>query len=338
MAEEGEKIVKDMHALVLGSNSFSGINMVRHLLKSNFSVVGVSRSDFPLQAFAPISSNEEGFEFLKLDLNQETAKICNLIEERRFDFIFNFASQSMVAESWDNPQHWYQTNVMATTRLYDHIAMSDNRPKKLIHVSTPEVYGSCSGAVKEEQQFNPSTPYAVSRAAADFHLRNLKRSYGLSYLITRASNVYGPFQQLYRLIPKAIHKFANDQSIELHGGGESVRNFIHINDVCDATLLLATNNTNFDEYHISGSEMHSIKEVVDLIAQEMHLPIGTYSKNVGERLGKDRLYYLSSDRIFEEFGWKTKVSLSEGLASTLSWYEDQRDELRGFKSEYIHKR
>ena len=119
MAEEGEKIVKDMHALVLGSNSFSGINMVRHLLKSNFSVVGVSRSDFPLQAFAPISSNEEGFEFLKLDLNQETAKICNLIEERRFDFIFNFASQSMVAESWDNPQHWYQTNVMATTRLYD---------------------------------------------------------------------------------------------------------------------------------------------------------------------------------------------------------------------------
>ena len=181
-------------------------------------------------------------------------------------------------------------------------------------------------------------PYAVSRAAADFHLRNLKRSYDLPCLITRASNVYGPCQQLYRLIPKAIHRFSNGQSIELHGGGESVRNFIHIDDVCEATLLLATNDTKFDEYHISGSEMHSIKEVVDLIARKMDQPSGTYSKNVGERLGKDKLYYLSSDRIFDEFGWKTRLRFSEGLESTLSWYNDQGDSFRGVQAEYIHKK
>jgi dTDP-glucose 4,6-dehydratase len=253
---------------VVGSNSFSGLNFCRYLLAQGHEVLGISRSPIKASGFNPIGAEEKKFTFIQADLNSDQELIVKAIRNSGVTQLVNFAAQSMVAESWEKPEHWYTTNIISTSRFYDILAR-EGTLEKLVHISTPEVYGSCSGVVTESQAFNPSTPYAVSRAAGDFHLRNLGRVYDFNYVLTRASNVYGPYQDLYRLIPKAIQTFDRREVLPLHGGGTSKRNFIHIEDVSRATYLLLTSQTTAREYHISGDDIRPIREIVRLVAEHM---------------------------------------------------------------------
>ena len=144
----------------------------------------------------------------------------------------------MVAQSWLYPEHWYQTNVVANVRFHDRLR---GRAGCASTFMSPhfEVYGSTSGLIDETAPFNPSTPYAASRAACDLHLRTFLNQYKFPVAWTRAANVYGPGQQLYRIIPRTILSVRLGQKLSLHGGGHSVRSFIHIRDVADATLRIS---------------------------------------------------------------------------------------------------
>ena len=156
--------------IVIGSNSFSGSHFVDFALEQGIEVIGISRSPEPHPVFLPYKKKENApFRFYQLDLNRDLAAIMQIVEEFRPDYIVNFAAQSMVAESWQNPEHWFQTNVVATIKFHDKLRNCDFL-KKYVHVSTPEVYGTCQGLVAENTNYNPSTPYAVSRAAADMSL------------------------------------------------------------------------------------------------------------------------------------------------------------------------
>ena len=148
--------------VVLGSNSFSGATFVATALADGARVIGISRSPEPDEALLPYMwAPHERFTFHALDFNRDLDRIEALIREARPEYVVNFAAQSMVAQSWDNPEHWYQTNVVATARLVDRLRKMDFL-KKFVQISTPEVYGSTSGLVKETAPFHPSTPYAVS--------------------------------------------------------------------------------------------------------------------------------------------------------------------------------
>ncbi|MFC1644116.1 GDP-mannose 4,6-dehydratase, partial [Candidatus Omnitrophota bacterium] len=163
---------------VIGSNSFSGSNFVDYVLKEGAEVVGISRSPEPDCVFLPYKKRQNpGFSFYQFDLNHDLDKIVNVIRDFRPDYVINFAAQGMVAESWQHPEHWFQTNAVANVSLHDRLRKCDFL-KKYVHVSTPEVYGSCSGLVKENISYVPSTPYAVSRAAADMSLMSFYRTYG----------------------------------------------------------------------------------------------------------------------------------------------------------------
>src|SRR2546430_2709346 len=226
--------------LVLGSNSFSGASFVDFALSQGLEVVGASRSPEPHAAFLPYRWNgaaqrKDRFRFEQLDLNKDTDRIAALVESWRPDYVLNFAAQSMVAESWLYPEHWYQTNVVANVKLHEKLRRLDFI-RKYVHISTPEVYGSCQGLVTESAPFNPSTPYAASRAACDLHLMTFFRQYRFPVVFTRAANVYGPGQQLYRIIPRTVLSIRMGRKLPLHGGGHSVRSFIHIRDVADGTL------------------------------------------------------------------------------------------------------
>ena len=198
---------------VIGSNSFSGSSFVKHLCKQGHEVLGISRSPELHPVFLAYKGHQdESFSFHQLDLNQELDSVISTIGDFRPDYVVNFAAQGMVAQSWNKPGDWFQTNAVATVKLHDGLRKFDWL-KRYVHISTPEVYGSCEGMVQEDHPFSPSTPYAVSRAAADMSLLSFIKAYNFPVVFTRAANVFGEHQQLYRIIPRTILYFLTGKKL-----------------------------------------------------------------------------------------------------------------------------
>lgn len=326
-----EKIV------VIGSNSFSGAHFVDYALDKGAETIGISRSPELNSVFLPYKRKPaSSFRFYPLDLNHDLDEIMKIIQDFQSDYVVNFAAQSMVGESWQHPEHWFQTNTVATVKLHDQLRRCEFL-KKYVHISTPEVYGSCEGLVRENANYNPSTPYAVSRAAADMSLKTFFDAYNFPVVFTRAANVYGPGQQLYRIIPRAILYFMLGKKLQLHGGGYSVRSFIHIRDVADGTLRVAQIGKPGEIYHLSTTRSISIRSLVQMIAEQMELSFEDNIEDVGERLGKDAAYLLDSTKARETLGWKDQVSLEQGIEETIAWVKDNLEELKKQPFDYIHK-
>ena len=325
--------------LVIGSNSFSGSHFVKQLLEQEYEVIGVSRSEEPHEVFLPYKSlqpRKNSFQFKQIDLNHDLDQLLELIQLHKPEFIVNFAAQGMVSQSWDIPEHWYQTNVVAQVKLHDRLRQF-NFIKKYVHITTPEVYGSTEGWVRENFNFAPSTPYAVSRAACDMHLMSFFRAYDFPVVFTRAANVYGPGQQLYRIIIRSL-LFANTgRKLQLHGGGHSIRSFIHIDDVAEATRKIALQGVPGETYHISTRDMLTIRELVEKICEITATPFEELVEVTGERLGKDQTYLLDSSKVRKDLDWKDRITLDQGLRDTLTWVEEKIETLRQQRDSYIHK-
>jgi len=323
--------------IVIGSNSFSGAHFVDYALEQGLDVIGISRSPEPHSVFLPYKKRKDAhFRFFQCDLNDDLSEIMKIVEDFRPDYIVNFAAQSMVSESWQNPEHWFQTNVVATIKFHDKLRKCDFL-KKYIHVSTPEVYGACQGLLKENTNYNPSTPYAISRAATDMSLMSFQKAYHFPVAFTRAANVYGPGQQLYRIIPRTILFFLIGRRLQLHGGGTAVRSFIHIRDAADGTLRVARQSPPGEIYHFSTSQNISIRSLVEMIARHLNMDFDKYIEIVGERLGKDSAYLLDSCKAREKLGWKDQINLEQGIEETIAWVRDNLDILKQLPFDYIHK-
>jgi dTDP-glucose 4,6-dehydratase len=323
--------------IVIGSNSFSGAHFVDYALEQGANVIGISRSPEPHPVFLPYKKRQSpSFRFYQMDLNQDLPGIMKVSDEFKADYVINFAAQSMVAESWQNPEHWFQTNTVATIKLHDELRKRTYL-KKYVHISTPEVYGSCTGLVKENTNYQPSTPYAVSRAATDMSLMSFCKAYNFPVVFTRAANVYGAGQQLYRIIPRAILFFLTGKKLQLHGGGHSIRSFIHIRDVADGTLRVARQASPGEIYHFSTSRNISIRELVEMIASQLVLSFADNVEVVGERLGKDAAYLLDSANAREKLGWQDKITLEQGIEETIGWVRDNLEEIKKQPFDYIHK-
>ena len=325
--------------LVLGSNSFSATSFIDYLLSAGYKVIGVSRSEEVARVFRTYETNSKlaNFSFLQIDIKVGAKAVAKLVKENEIEYIFNFAAQSMVAQSWNNPEHWYQTNVVALAEL-GNLLIQEKSIKRFIQFTTPEVYGSTNGWLKEGFNFAPTTPYAVSRAAGDWHLKCLFDNYGLPIIFTRAANVYGPGQQLYRIIPRTIFSALTGQKLPLHGGGKSIRSFIHIDDVSSALEAIMNNGKNGDSYHISTISITSIFELVKTLANLLKIDVEELVERGPERPGKDFAYQLSSEKIRAELGWTDKIDLNVGLADTLKWAELHLDDLIKLPIDYEHKR
>jgi len=324
--------------LVVGSNSFSGASFVNHALIRGAKVFGLSRSKEPIDAFLPYKWRpHDRFGFRQLDLNKDLAEIMELIHLEKPEYIVNFAAQSMVGESWDNPVDWFMTNTVSTVRFHDELRKCDFL-EKYVHITTPEVYGSCSGFVDEDFPFNPSTPYAVSRAAADMSLKTFYDTYNFPVVSTRAANVYGPGQQLYRIIPRTILFILLGRKLQLHGGGVSTRSFIHIDDVSNATWSIMKNGRVGQTYHISTNEVISIYDLVHKICSKLGVEFDDCVEVVGERLGKDSAYHLSSEKLRAELDWADSLALDQGLDECIDWVKKNIEDLKNQPLDYIHKR
>lgn len=324
--------------VVIGSNSFSGSWFINHLLEKNCEVIGMSRSAELNPVFLPYKKqkNLSGFKFLNLDLNRDLNEIIRVISDFKPNFVVNFAAQGMVAQSWQKPEDWFMTNTLSNVKLHDQLRKFEFL-EKYVHISTPEVYGSSdSGVIKENTMYNPSTPYAVSRAAADLSLMSFVRAYNFPVVFTRSANVYGPCQQLYRIIPKAILCCLINKKLKLDGGGHSIRSFIHIEDVAEGTWIAMRDGKPGDIFHLATNESISIRNLVAKIIQTLELKFEDCVEVVGERLGKDSAYLLDTEKI-RSFGWRDKISLDQGLSDTILWVKENLEQLRTSPQEYIHK-
>lgn len=323
--------------LIIGSNSFSGATFADYSLTRGVKVIGTSRSAEPNDAFLPFKWNDhKNFTFHQLDLNRNLGELMELVGDIRPAYVVNFAAQSMVGESWENPGDWFMTNAVSTIKFHDQLRKC-NFLQRYVHVSTPEVYGSCAGFVGEDSAFNPTTPYAVSRAAADMSLRTFHSTYNFPVVTTRAANVYGPGQQLYRIIPRTILFILLGRKLQLHGGGVSTRSFIHMKDVCDATWRIMKDGENGRDYHISTNEVISIRSLVERICAKLNVSFDDHVEFVGDRIGKDSAYHLDSKKVRTELGWGDVISLEQGLDECIAWVKGNLETLKKQPLDYKHK-
>ena len=326
--------------LIIGSNSFSGSNIINLLLSKNHQVIGVSRSNEIEKEFLNYKQNKNirKFKFYKIDINKHSQriKLNDIILKFKPNIVINYSAQGMVEQSWINPEDWYQTNLVSQTIFYKNI-QKFRFINKIIHVTTPEVYGSNNQKIKENTKFNPSTPYAISRAAMDLHLLSLYKNFHLPIILTRTSNIYGPGQQLYRIIPKALMCSKKKIKLNLHGGGNSVRSFIFMDDVSEATYLLSQKGKIGETYHISNNEFISIKKLVLEISKMQNISFKKLCKKEADRIGKDKAYKLNFDKL-KKLNWKPKVKLRKGLLTTKRWMDNNLNILMKKELNYKHKK
>ena len=286
--------------VVIGSNSFSASYLIRHVMeRSSHKIIGISRSPQAspvLTAFSGHQSEEAIFDFHQLSINTQLGDIINLCDENEPEFIFNYAAQGEVRNSWNWPEQWYETNCMGVVKLTT-VLKSRSYLKKYVVSSTPEVYGSTGTKISESSKYSPSTPYAASKLAGDLYLEALYKRHDFPVVFTRAANLYGPHQQLYRIIPRTIIFAKLGRTITLHGGGKSRRAFIHASDAANATWKAAMMGGAGEVYHLSPEKnLRTIRSVVEAVLKQMGKPIEESIEVQEENYGQDDCFGLDAQK------------------------------------------
>jgi len=209
--------------------------------------------------------------------------------------------------------------------------------KRYVHISSPEVYGTCEGRVTESSPLNPSTPYAASKAAADLFLFTLAKNFQFPLVMVRSTNVYGAHQQLFKIIPRSIIYLKMGKKIPLHGGGVAVKSYIHIRDISRGERAAMEQGQSGKIYHFSPDAGVTVRDVVRMICECMNIDFEASTISVGERLGQDAAYIIDSTRARSEFGWSPKISLQEGISQVIDWVSQNWEEIIGQPLEYVHR-
>ena len=330
----------NMKIFIIGSNSFMGQSLINYIYNKNFSnidIVGISRStQSSLNLNSHKSFKKNTFKFFKINLNKDLKKLISILKKEKPNIIYNFAAQSIVQNSWDTPLDWYKTNLLSNIKLLDYLKNVDYLDK-YIQSSTPEVYGSTKNKITESFNYFPSTPYASSKASIDMYLKNLFDNYKFPVLFTRASNIYGPGQKIYKLIPKTLISIMLRKKIKLDGGGLSNRSFIYSDDVSSALMEIKRKGKLGEIYHITNEKMYKIKDIVKIICKNMDVEFNDFTKIGSERLGKDFSYDMSSKKL-NKIGWKPKTNIFFGIDQTKKWILNNFEKLKKSKLIYQHKK
>lgn len=323
---------------ILGSNCFSASCLVDLLLEdpSNY-VVGISRSPEKSALYLPYKSHDtKNFRFYQVDMVRQPAELISLIDEIQPDYIINFAALSEVYQSHETPVEYFNINTLAVVNLCHQLRNKDYL-KCYVHTSSAEIYGPCEKPVTESAPLNTSTPYAVSKAAADYYLLTLHKHFGFPVIIIRSTNVYGKHQQLFKIIPRTVIYLKKGQKIELHGGGKVSRHFIHIRDVERGVIKAMQYGKPGNIYNFDTEFNHSIADVVRMICQQMGYDFKASTVAVEGRPGQDSQYQLDYSKAMRELGWAPEIPLEVGLNEVIAWVSDNWQEILKEPLVYIHK-
>jgi len=325
--------------VVIGANSFSGQDFVDLLLDNQENqVIGISRSPERSDLFLRYKQRENlsHYRYYQMDLNRNMPALLELLDAERPVYVVNFAAQSEVAPSWDHPAHWFDTNCVALARLVNHLRKREYL-QRYLHVSSPEVYGTCVGTVFEDAPFNPSTPYAASKAAADMLLSTYYKQFGFPVMTVRSTNVYGARQQLFKIIPRSAIYVRLGRKIQLHGGGTAVKSYIHIRDISRGELAILNNGQPGQIYHLSPERGVAVSDVVRMICERSGRSFEEATTTVEERPGQDAAYVIDSSRARNELAWAPRIGLEEGLSEVVHWVNEHWAQIERHSLDYEHR-
>ena len=311
--------------IVTGGAGFIGSNLVKYLLKKKYFVINIDKLSYSANPYNLKNLyKNKNYTFFKVDLNNKK-KIVKILKKYKPEGIFNLAAETHVDRSIDKPENFIFSNILGTYNLLEAI-VSYKKKIKLIHVSTDEVYGDLiKGRSDEKFPYNPSSPYSSSKASADHLIKAYVRTYKIQSIITNCCNNYGPNQFPEKLIPKLIFNIINNRALPIYAKGKNSREWMHVQDHCEALLLVYLKGKVGESYNI-GSSMNlkniDIAKKLIKIAKNKTLKINkkVKIKFVKDRPGHDFRYALNNKKILNELGWKSKIPFHSGLSKTLDWY------------------
>lgn len=321
-----------MNILVTGGAGFIGSNFVHFMLKKypNDKIINLDLLTYA----GNINNLEEVMEhpnhtFVQGNINNEEL-VRHLIDEHNITHIINFAAESHVDRSIKNPKVFIETNVLGTTNLLN--IAKDVEIEKFVQISTDEIYGSLgeTGYFTEETPFDPNSPYSSSKASADLIALSYFETFGMNISITSCSNNYGPYQFPEKLIPLMVTNAMDGKKLPIYGDGLNVRDWLHVEDHCQAIDLVLREGQAGEIYNIGGHNERTNNEIVHLIVDYLDVPeeLITY---VEDRLGHDKRYAIDPTKIETELGWKPKYTFDTGIIETIEWYKANENWWRPLK-------
>ena len=311
-----------MKLLVTGGFGFIGSNFILKLLEEH-TEFKIKNVDAELTGSNPKNlskiKDHQNYEFVKGDITDHKL-MKKLIDE--CDTVINFAAESFVDRSINDASPFLVSNILGTHNILDIIT---KQKKKMIQISTDEVFGSLkNGSAKEESMFNPTNPYAATKASAELLVNSYFATYNSDVIITRCTNNYGPRQFPEKLIPKTILLADQNKKIPIYGNGTNIRDWIFVEDHCNAIFNILTDGKSGESYNISASnEINNItivKKILSLMNKSEDL-----IEFVEDRPGHDFRYSMDSQKIKNEMNWNTKVNFEEGIKKTVEWYLSNRE-------------
>ena len=323
-----------MHTIIVtGGLGFIGSNLIKLLKKKNYYIINIDKINYSSN-IKNIPDNIQNYKFYKEDINNRTA-IKNIINKYNPKIIYNLAAETHVDRSIDNPKNFIDSNILG---IYNLLEVIRNLKKKIkfIQISTDEVYGDIENKKnsKELDAYNPSSPYAASKASGDLLIKSYIRTYKISAIITNCCNNYGPNQYPEKLIPTIIYKIINKEPIPIYGKGGNVREWIYVKDHCNALIKIAEKGIIGENYNI-GSEviLNNIQIANKIISIFKKI---TDSRNVKSKIhfvkdrpGHDLRYCLDSSKITNKLKWRCKSNFDEKINETIIWY------INKFKTNYF---
>lgn len=310
--------------LITGGAGFIGSNFVRlvHGLQ-RYQIVVLDKLTYAGNRATISEVLDDNCHFIEGDIC-DVQLVNALFEQYAFTHVINFAAESHVDRSIEDPQVFIRTNILGVQALLE--ACRKYSVEKFVQVSTDEVYGSLgdTGLFTEESPLEPSSPYSASKTSADLLVQAWHRTYGLPVNITRCSNNYGPYQYPEKLIPLMISNASADIPLPVYGDGMNVRDWIHVQDHCEALLLVLEQGMSGEVYNIGGNSERRNLEVVKGILRALGKS-ESLIQFVEDRLGHDWRYAIDSSKMEREFGWKPTFDFEEGLLQTIEWYSQNQD-------------
>ncbi|MEW6978879.1 dTDP-glucose 4,6-dehydratase [Bacillus pumilus] len=315
--------------LITGGAGFIGLNFVKLLLKE--SDVRLTVFDKLTYASHPEEMDELSklphFRFIQGDITLQHE--LDQVFDEAYDGIIHFAAESHVDRSIESAEPFIQTNVLGTYRMLE--AVLKGKAKKLIHISTDEVYGDLElddPAFTEQTPLSPNNPYSASKASSDLLVKSYIHTHQLPAMITRCSNNYGPYQHEEKLIPTIIRKAVNGEKIPIYGDGQQIRDWLYVEDHARAVKQVVESGTAGQVYNIGGGNEKTNLDLTKTILTQLGISHDQIAF-IQDRKGHDRRYAIDASKLKEELGWAQETSFEEGIEKTINWYRakyDQREE------------
>ncbi len=321
---------------IIGGNGVFGIHTALYLLANAEpkKVICVGRNPEKPEPFTlNLGKGDDRYSYHQIHMVFEHDRMMELLDAEKPDIIINYAAIAEPALSFKHSARYYDSNVMAVARLCEDL-MARDYLERFIQIGTSELYGSTDKASREDDPLKPTTPYAVSKAAADMHLDSLFNVLKFPMNIVRPSNAYAPGQLLYRIIPKTVVFGLTGRKLPLQGGGKAHKSYLHARDLAHALHLVIEKAPFGTTYNVGPPEPTSIRDLVIKTAQAMDKTLEDVAEEAPDRLGQDSQYWLDSSAIARDTGWEMKIGLDEGLAEMVKWGRTYIDFLKDYTADY----